>query len=100
MIEGRPAGRGALITGSSSGIGRAIALRLGAEGAEILCCDQRKSREPTSMTRQALADPTARAELERRTPPGRAWAPRAMSPPQPHSQPLMTLHRSPTSEDV
>lgn len=35
----RLAGRAVLVTGASSGIGRAIALRLASEGAAILCCD-------------------------------------------------------------
>lgn len=35
----RLSGRVAIVTGSSSGNGRAIALRLAAEGARVLCCD-------------------------------------------------------------
>jgi NAD(P)-dependent dehydrogenase (short-subunit alcohol dehydrogenase family) len=39
-------GRVALVTGSSSGHGRAIALRLAAEGAAVVCLDVRKSALP------------------------------------------------------
>jgi hypothetical protein len=37
----RHAGRVVLVTGSSSGNGRAIAMRLAAEGAHVVCCDIR-----------------------------------------------------------
>src|SRR5690242_1511690 len=42
----RFAGRTALVTGSSSGNGRAIALRLAAEGASVMCCDIRPDGRP------------------------------------------------------
>ncbi len=42
----RLAGRVALVTGASSGHGRAIALRLAAEGAAVVCADIRKSALP------------------------------------------------------
>ncbi len=35
----RLAGRVAIVTGSSSGLGRAIALRYGKEGATVMCAD-------------------------------------------------------------
>jgi hypothetical protein len=42
----RLVGRVALVTGSSSGHGRAIALRLAQEGAAVVCADVRKSALP------------------------------------------------------
>lgn len=41
-MTGRLAGRTALVTGAASGIGRAIALRFGQEGANVLVCDIRE----------------------------------------------------------
>jgi NAD(P)-dependent dehydrogenase (short-subunit alcohol dehydrogenase family) len=38
-VEGRYAGRAALVTGAGSGIGRSVALRLVAEGAQVLAVD-------------------------------------------------------------
>jgi hypothetical protein len=43
---GRLAGQGAVVTGSSTGIGRAVAFRLADEGAEVLCCDLRPEPRP------------------------------------------------------
>jgi glucose 1-dehydrogenase len=43
---GRFSNRVALVTGSSSGNGRGIALRLAAEGASVLCCDVRSDPRP------------------------------------------------------
>lgn len=41
-VQGRHAGRVAVVTGSSSGHGRATALRLAAEGAAVVCVDLRR----------------------------------------------------------
>lgn len=48
----RLAGRAAIVTGASSGNGRAIALRLAAEGATVLCCDLAPETRPGNYDEQ------------------------------------------------
>jgi NAD(P)-dependent dehydrogenase (short-subunit alcohol dehydrogenase family) len=57
-------GRGAIVTGSSAGIGRAVALRLADEGAEILCCDLTPEPRPDGFD-DLLGVPTDLAIRER-----------------------------------
>jgi len=76
----RHPGRIVLVTGSSSGNGRAIATRLAVEGAHIICCDISVTPQPGGFTGCPRARPTA-------TPPGRgycsaAWTPACRQPPQ------------------
>jgi len=43
---GRLVGKVIIVTGSSSGFGRAIAKACAAEGAKVVCCDIRKEARP------------------------------------------------------
>jgi NAD(P)-dependent dehydrogenase (short-subunit alcohol dehydrogenase family) len=63
-VAGRLSGRGALVTGSSSGIGRAIALHLASEGAEVLCCDL--MAEPRSVDPDESPGKPTHAEISER----------------------------------
>jgi len=47
-MAGRLEGRGALITGAASGIGRASARRFAAEGAKVVCFDRAEAVEETA----------------------------------------------------
>ena len=47
-MAGRLEGRGALITGAASGIGRASARRFAAEGAKVICFDRAEAVEETA----------------------------------------------------
>lgn len=53
---GRLAGRVAIVTGSSSGFGREIALTFAREGAKIVCSDIRRDPDPDGF--EESADPT------------------------------------------
>jgi NAD(P)-dependent dehydrogenase (short-subunit alcohol dehydrogenase family) len=59
------AGETVIVTGASSGIGRAIALRFGDAGASVVCADVReapKDPDATAPTHEAIADAGGTAE--------------------------------------
>jgi meso-butanediol dehydrogenase / (S,S)-butanediol dehydrogenase / diacetyl reductase len=59
IVPGRFDGMTAIVTGAAGGIGRATALRLGAEGANVLCLDVQA--EAADGTAAAIDDTTQRA---------------------------------------
>jgi NAD(P)-dependent dehydrogenase (short-subunit alcohol dehydrogenase family) len=46
MSSQQLSGKVALVTGASSGMGRALALMLAGEGAKLVCCDLRAEANP------------------------------------------------------
>lgn len=54
----------ALITGSSSGIGRAIALRYAAEGAKVVCADLSPASRVTGLKHSPSQSPESQPTLE------------------------------------
>jgi NAD(P)-dependent dehydrogenase (short-subunit alcohol dehydrogenase family) len=60
MSSSRFTGKSALVTGASSGIGRAVALALGREGARVLAVGRRKERLEAVVSDLAAAGATAR----------------------------------------
>lgn len=52
----RLVGAAAVVTGSSSGMGRAIALRLASEGARVICSDIRKAPNPAGYDEKPEVD--------------------------------------------
>jgi meso-butanediol dehydrogenase / (S,S)-butanediol dehydrogenase / diacetyl reductase len=63
VVEPRYTGRSVLVTGAASGIGRAVALRLGAEGAAVACLDL--DGEGAERTAQPVGSLGARAVARR-----------------------------------
>ena len=85
VVMGRLTDKVAVVTGSSSGNGRAIALALAAEGAAVVCSDiRREAREggyetdidtPTDdVIRRTAARPSTSRPTPRTTPRSRAWS--------------------------
>lgn len=54
-MAGRLASKVAIVTGASSGLGRAIALRYAKEGAKVVCSDLKPSAGAESLDKSAKA---------------------------------------------
>ena len=54
----------ALVTGAASGLGRATAIRLGAEGARVACLDLRPAGESDDYSRTVCYDALTRTVLD------------------------------------
>lgn len=66
------AGRTVLVTGAASGVGRASALRLAADGATVICCDRREEPRPGGFDAEPSVPTT---ELISARGGGASWAP-------------------------
>ena len=62
-MSGLMDGKAGLVTGAASGIGRACAIRFGAEGASVLVADLESSREGGEETVRAIIEAGASAEF-------------------------------------
>jgi NAD(P)-dependent dehydrogenase (short-subunit alcohol dehydrogenase family) len=62
-MSGLMDGKAGLVTGAASGIGRACAIRFGAEGASVLVADLESSRERGEETVRAIVEAGASAEF-------------------------------------
>ena len=90
ITPGRYAGRVAVVTGSGSGIGRATARRLAAEGAAVACLDVAKdaieavaaeiNAESAEAGGRAIAVPLRRHRRGRRSRPRSPGPPRSWAP--------------------
>lgn len=62
-MVGRLLSKVAIVTGSSSGIGRAIALAYGREGAHVVCADVNSAARPSSLQKDSIPTHEAITQL-------------------------------------